>query len=124
MDLLCLIAEQFCISLASVLSFLENLTICFFSPGLKKKKKKTKIIDHSIKCTYCLWNIQSFSPFPFSPSDKLCNWKANYRLIFTQLGMGSQNLIEKPVDARKQFYKKQPQDAQWLLHEELFYLFP
>lgn len=41
MDLPCLIAEQFCISLASVLSFLENLTICFFSPGLNNKRQKS-----------------------------------------------------------------------------------
>lgn len=39
MDLPCLIAEQFCIRLASVLSFLENLTICFFKPGLNNKNK-------------------------------------------------------------------------------------
>lgn len=123
MDLPCLIAEQFCISLASVLSFLENLTICFFSPGLNKKRQK--IIDHYIKCTYWLWNIQCFPPlFPFSPSDKLWNWQANYIQIFTQLGMAFQNLIEKPVDERQQFYEKQPHHLQWLLCEELFYLFP
>lgn len=42
MDLPCLIAEQFCISLASVLSFLENLTICFFNPGLNNKRQTHK----------------------------------------------------------------------------------
>lgn len=51
MDLPRLIAEQFCISSASVLSFLENLTICFSNRGLKTLGR---IIDHCIKCAYCL----------------------------------------------------------------------
>lgn len=38
--------------------------------------------------------------------------------------MAFQNLIEKPVDERQQFYKKKTQHLQWFLHEELFYLFP
>lgn len=51
MDLPCLIAEQFCISSVSVLSFLENLTICFSNRRLKTLER---IIDHCIKCAYCL----------------------------------------------------------------------
>lgn len=51
MDLPRLIAEQFCISSTSVLSFLENLAICFSNRGLKTLGR---IIDHCIKCAYCL----------------------------------------------------------------------
>lgn len=51
MDLPRLIAEQFCISSASALSFLENLTICFSN---RRLKTLGRIMDHCIQCAYCL----------------------------------------------------------------------
>lgn len=54
MDLPHLIAEQFCISSASVLSFLENLTICFSNHGLKNTGENHRPLHQmcllSLKC--------------------------------------------------------------------------
>lgn len=61
MDLPYFIAKQFHIGSTCVSSFLENLTICSFSCGLKTLGG---IIKHRIQCVYCLWNV---SDPPFLP---------------------------------------------------------
>ena len=79
MDLPHLIAEQFCISSASVLSFLENLTICFSNHGLKNTGE-----NHRPLHQMCLLSLKCRRD-PLSAFDKLWNWKANYSHIFTQI---------------------------------------
>lgn len=80
MDLPCLIAEQFCISLASVLSFLENLTICFFNPGLNNKRQNHRPL-HQMH----LLSLKYLSFFPPSLFLLLISCEIGKPIIFTYL---------------------------------------
>lgn len=119
MDLPCLIAKQFCISLASVLSFLENLTICFFNPGLNNKRQKSlTIISNALIVFKISWG---FPPFSLSP-DKLWDWKSQlYSHIYTIPNGFSKSSAKKQVDERQQLCKQQQQHVWGLLQEGILF---